>query len=405
MEDTEELQIPDDLLNIDLSTLSDDLKDFHADETVQKALNKNIDLKKYSIELEEELKVAESEAVTQYMDNSTEVVGLHEQMVDCDGVLARMQEMLLGFQADLSGISEEIRYLQDESLSMSVRLKNRRDVESKLRYFIDNCSISADDADSIVNGQVNETFLNAVIHVSKKLKFLQGKSYKNKSSSSSPSSSSSSLSQFTLKPQETYAGKTLLPELKALRDKSIYKIKDYFTSQINMIKKPKTNIQMVQQNALVRYAPLYAVLKEESLSSANELKTLYIDTMNRTLVGLFKNYYSQLIKLDAKLVSKNDLLGSPEMTSSSGGSTQSRSLFSSNAISTTSMNEDDKITFNLSERQNILNKMESEPILVHVAVAETIVYPYEALIRSLLKHLVDAATSEFLFILDFFKGK
>ena len=114
MEDTEELQIPDDLLNIDLSTLSDDLKDFHADETVQKALNKNIDLKKYSIELEEELKVAESEAITQYMDNSTEVVGLHEQMVDCDGVLARMQEMLLGFQADLSGISEEIRYLQDE---------------------------------------------------------------------------------------------------------------------------------------------------------------------------------------------------------------------------------------------------------------------------------------------------
>jgi len=69
------------------------------------------------------------------------------------------------------------------------------------------------------------------------------------------------------------------------------------------------------------------------------------------------------------------------------------------------MNEDDKITFNLSERQNILNKMESEAILVHVAVAETIVYPYEALIRSLLKHLVDAATSEFLFILDFFKGK
>ena len=87
-----------------------------------------IDLKKYSEELELLLKAAESEAVEQYIEHSPDVVKLHEEMQDCDHVLARMQEMLLGFQADLSGISEEIRHLQDESLSMSVKLKNRREV-------------------------------------------------------------------------------------------------------------------------------------------------------------------------------------------------------------------------------------------------------------------------------------
>lgn len=35
-----------------------------------------------------------------------------EQIQGCDAILARMQEMLLGFQADLGGISDEIKHLQ-----------------------------------------------------------------------------------------------------------------------------------------------------------------------------------------------------------------------------------------------------------------------------------------------------
>jgi vacuolar protein sorting-associated protein 52 len=48
-------------------------------------------------------------------------------------------------------------------------------------------------------------------------------------------------------------------------------------------------------------------------------------------------------------------------------------------------------------------QIESEPILVHVATAEAQTFPYEVILRSIIKHLSDAATSEFLFILDFFK--
>lgn len=36
------------------------------------------------------------------------------QIQGCDAILARMQEMLLGFQADLGGISDEIKHLQVE---------------------------------------------------------------------------------------------------------------------------------------------------------------------------------------------------------------------------------------------------------------------------------------------------
>ena len=48
-------------------------------------------------------------------------------------------------------------------------------------------------------------------------------------------------------------------------------------------------------------------------------------------------------------------------------------------------------------------QVEKEPIMVHIAIAESRKYPFEVLYRSIFKHLLDAATNEFLFIIDFFK--
>jgi hypothetical protein len=45
------------------------------------------------------------DAVTQYVENNAQVVKLHKEMQECDAVLARMQDMLLSFQADLGRIS------------------------------------------------------------------------------------------------------------------------------------------------------------------------------------------------------------------------------------------------------------------------------------------------------------
>ena len=51
-----------------------------------------------------------------------------------------------------------------------------------------------------------------------------------------------------------------------------------------------------------------------------------------------------------------------------------------------------------------MEQIESEPILLHVALAENQKYPFEGIFRSIIKHLSDAATSEFLFIIDFFQS-
>lgn len=45
--------------------------------------------------------------------------------------------MLSGFQSDLSSISSEIQTLQQQSVSMNVRLKNRQAVRSHLSQLVD----------------------------------------------------------------------------------------------------------------------------------------------------------------------------------------------------------------------------------------------------------------------------
>lgn len=185
---------------------------------------------------------------------------LHNQMQECDHVLARMEEMLHGFQADLGEISAEIKHLQDDSLSMSIRLKNRRAVEDKLHVFLDNASILPSMASSIVSPVVNEAFLESVVQLGKRLQYLE---------QTTPAADGSSLD---IAPSETYYGRSLLPELEKLKIKAIAKIRDYFTLQISAIRKPKTNIQILQTNALVKYAKLFQFVQHESPVVADDLR-------------------------------------------------------------------------------------------------------------------------------------
>ena len=111
------------------------------------------------------------ESVVLYVENSEQVSDLHRKMQECDGVLASMEEMLHGFQADLGEISAEIKHLQSDSLSMSIRLKNRREAETILHRFLDNGSIMPWVASTIVSDYINDEFLNAIVVLSERLKY------------------------------------------------------------------------------------------------------------------------------------------------------------------------------------------------------------------------------------------
>jgi hypothetical protein len=319
---------------------------------------------------------AEAESVVQYLENGDTVAGLHAQIEECDAVLARMQDMLMGFQADLGGISDEIRHLQDESLSMNIRLKNRRAAEGYLHDFLDLASVDASLIGAASEGPVDEQFMECVVDMTKKLKFLRQETCRTQSS--------------LIPPCETFAAKSLIPDLEKLKLRAIAKTKEYFIHQFNALRRSKTNIQMHQMGSLVKYSQLLVFLQQESPETADEIRSLYIDSMGRTIYNVFKNYNSQLHKLDLVIATKSNVIAVEEAAL--------KSMFTQK-VDLSKRND----AFALYDRDKIMEQIESAPILVHLANAENQKFPYEVILRSIIKHLTDASTSEFLFIIDFFR--
>jgi vacuolar protein sorting-associated protein 52 len=194
---------------------------------------------------------------------------------------------------------------------------------------------------------------------------------------------------------QTAAGAQLLPDMLSLKAKSISKAREFFTGQINALRKNKTNVQVIQQNSLLKYAKLYHFLQRDAAQLAEDIRTLYVDTMSRIVQNVFKNYYNQLLKLDIVVATKTDLLVVEESSI--------KSVFTQKIAFNRDKSSVATDTFSLGEIAKMLQKLEEEPILLHVALAESQKFTYDAIIRSVLKHLVDAVSSEFLFTLEFFR--
>ncbi|RQM23794.1 hypothetical protein B5M09_006499, partial [Aphanomyces astaci] len=162
----------DDVLeDIDFDDLDDHLEQFQQDDFIKEALAKGVDLRQYAQQIDRELREVEMESITQYVAKSADIVDLYNQVQSCDDILARMQEMLLGFQADLGGISDEIRNLQNESIGMNVKLRNRREAEEKLRLFLDQVYIPPTLIEGIDDGDVNDAYISYLMILHSKLAY------------------------------------------------------------------------------------------------------------------------------------------------------------------------------------------------------------------------------------------
>ena len=88
----------------DQERLAQDLALFLSNPTLRSALaDGSLDLASYSSTVEAELATLESECIGIYRANAGNLSHLRTEMDECDAVLASLQELLLGFQADLAG--------------------------------------------------------------------------------------------------------------------------------------------------------------------------------------------------------------------------------------------------------------------------------------------------------------
>merc|ERR1712136_406911 len=286
-----------------------------------------------------------------------------------------MENMLGAFQSDLSGISDEIKMLQGDSLAMNIKLRNRRSLQQLMSDYVSSVVVSPHLVRQICDEEVNEAYLDYLLELNKKLDHM-----KHNDMHKLPSCAQSA------------------PELEKLRTKAVARIKDFLLQKTNALKRPKTNLQILQRNVLVRFKFFNTFLSEHHPVVAEEVRQYYITTMSGVYLRQFKTYTSSLQKLELEYTpTKADLLVNLE---GQAGGAAGRFLDGLGLGRTVNLKDKGNV-FSLSGRDAILKELEKDPIIAH-AHKDRVKYYHEQLFRSHQMLLIDTATSEFLFLNDFF---
>ncbi|XP_047240424.1 vacuolar protein sorting-associated protein 52 homolog isoform X2 [Girardinichthys multiradiatus] len=338
------------------------------DDLVKEALKTGVDLRQYSKQVEAELQRIEQASIKDYIKESQNIALLHNQITACDSILERMEGMLSGFQSDLSSISSEIQTLQQQSVSMNVRLKNRQAVRSHLSQLVDELVVPGVMISTILESPVTEQeFLEQLHELNTKINFAKELSFR-----------------------ETLACSDIQDIIDRLKLKAVSKIREFILQKIYSFRKPMTNYQ-IPQNTLLKYRFFYQFLLANERSIAKEIRDEYVDTMSKIYYSYFKSYSGRLLKVQYEEVADKDDLMGVEDTAKKGFFSKP-SLKSRNTI------------FTVGQRGAILSPAELEgPILVpHTAQRGDSRYPYETLFRSQHYALLDNGCREYLFLCDFF---
>lgn len=352
---------------VSMEGLRQELEHFQEEEVVASILGQGSELREFARDVEEKLRQVELDSIQDYIKESDNLVSLHDQIRLCDLTLTQMEALLGGFQADLGAISAEIKSLQEKSLGMGVKLRNRKGAEALLGRFVEDIVVPPDLVHTIVESEVSDTYVKALEVLSKKLNFI---------SADNSARSSTAL-------------RDVQPELERLRVKAVGKARDFLMQRMWALRKPKTNIQILQQNVLLKYKYLAEFLRAHGKDLYSEVSGAYVDTMSKVLSLHFRTYILALEKLQLDIVTKYDLIGVDD-SRGTGFFSRSRELKNRSAV------------FSLGDRAVLLKDLEQPAIIPHIAEAGNMKYPYEVLFRSLHKLLMDTATSEYLFGHDFF---
>ncbi|XP_032530010.1 vacuolar protein sorting-associated protein 52 homolog [Danaus plexippus] len=335
---------------------------------IQEVLKNGTDLREYALQIDKSIKEAEKDSVADYLKESENISSLHSQIEDCDGILARMESMLLVFQNDLGSISNEIISLQKRSVNMSVQLSNRQALKGPLSSFIEDIVVSETLIFGINNVPVvDKEFMIQLAILNQKLNFVKEQEFK-----------------------ETKACHDVKDILEKLKIKAVAKIRTYILEQIYKFRKPMANYQ-IPQNAMLKYKFFFEFILSNERNVAQEICNEYIDTLSKVYYSYFKSYASRLDKLKYEEVpTKDDLMGIED--GSKGGFFQKSNLKNKSTI------------FTIGNRGDVLAQQLEAPIIVPHVQQKT-KYSYEALFRSLQYALVDNSCREYLFTTEFFHVK
>uniref|UniRef100_A0A7S1B7U2 Vps52 C-terminal domain-containing protein n=1 Tax=Corethron hystrix TaxID=216773 RepID=A0A7S1B7U2_9STRA len=358
--------------------------------------------------IEDEFRHAEAACVFAYEVAASDLRDLSSEVSGCLSLLTEAEETLLGLQADLSGVgADALGRLREESGRMGAELGRRRGAEQLLRGYVRGLVVSPAAVKGVLDEKVvpatDPRFVAAVGGVEGRYRYLCARTveeadaeavaggFLRSGAEGDGNNKESPASRINLVPGNTVAGAEMRAHVGKLRLFAASRIRSYFLHDaIPKIRAARTNIRMVQVNALLRYRSLLDFVWDVSPEVYEEVRDVYVESMAKALHVLFRTYGGQLSKLDAKVGGRHfGLIAVDEVALRSAAQGKERGR------------RDDSL--NIGERTRILDLIGTAPILVHVALAEGEKYPYEMVFRSIMKHLMDSATNEYKFTSNFFR--
>ena len=281
--------------------------------------------------------------------------------------------MLCTFQASLGNICQEILTLQEQSVALNIKLKNKQSVRNDLTKFIDDLIIPKDVIAHILDTPAqDQKFLEQLEILDQKICFVKEQTFKDAKSC-----------------------QDVMEILNNLKIKAINKIHEYIMKKIQSFKKPMSNYQ-IPQSALVQKNFFFKFLIKHNRDVAKEIQYEYIDTLSKVYFSYFKEYLHKLNKLKFdEQPHKDDLMAADDsIKSKTSFFTGKQTLKNRSTI------------FTLGSRDEILTKeLESDIIVPHLALKNELKYPIESLFRSHQYALVEHASREYYFISNFFYTK
>ncbi|KAJ3404153.1 hypothetical protein HDV05_007317, partial [Chytridiales sp. JEL 0842] len=373
--------------HISLTEVDDRITEFQEDELVKEALAKvqvnctlykvtptkppktmqGLDLREYAKHIEKSLQEVEKAHVDDYVQQGPAFNDLKSQIQSCDSLLESMGNLLCGFQEDLGKISVEIEYLQSQSQSLQLKLKNRIGSHNNLNTALEGIVLGPDLIKKICEGEVNEFFLQHLQELNRKMTYVKSQ-----------------------KGSHIRALKDVGPEMERLRLKSAEKIREFLLRKIESLKAPNTNIAIIQQNVLLKFKELYWFLLERYGEAALEVRAIYINTVSTYFYASFEKYVKSMQNLQTVIADKLDLIGMEERAKRGG-------LFTSKTAI-----KDKANVYALGDRIQVLLSSDTGIILSHIAEDQNLKFPYEAIFKSINRLLMDNASSEYIFSTDFF---
>jgi hypothetical protein len=232
-----------------------------------------------------ELHLIEKEAAYDYLKVEKEMYELDVELDKSDLILEELENVLINFKDHLNDIKSEMTSLQERSIRMNTSLTNRKEVMKILGGFVDQAVLEPQLIENICVKDINEQYVDYIRILCSKLEYLKNQQLSNAN-----------------------AVKDLEPQLVKLKHTACKRVREFLIEKISLLKKPKTNIQILQKNVLLKYKIFTEFLKEHYLDIYVDLCNLYTEAMGKIYLTNFKTYVGETQKLTLDIYLRNDVI-------------------------------------------------------------------------------------------------